>query len=149
MLKLTSSWRADAREGTEPRPEAGRPALPDWLDDVAKQCWEQLLPQLEQMGVLTRIDGNAIARYCQGWSDWRKCIAFIGKNGMFYALKDDSGAVKCLQQYPHVGIRNKLAVELSRLEQEFGLTPSARTRIEVKLPDGPGDELDDFIQRRA
>jgi len=28
-------------------------------------------------------------------------------------------------------IANKLAIQLTRLEQEFGMTPSARTRIHV------------------
>jgi hypothetical protein len=36
------------------------------------------------MGVLSRIDGNALARYCRLWSRWRKAEAFIDKNGKMY-----------------------------------------------------------------
>ena len=40
---------------------------------------------------------------------------------------------------PQVSIANKLALALTRLEQEFGLTPSARARIDVKVePKEPG-----------
>ena len=51
-----------------------------------------------------------------------------------YPHKDESGKVKCFQQWPQVAIANKLAIQLTRLEQEFGMTPSARTRIQVHVP---------------
>ena len=52
-----------------------------------------------------------------------------------YLLEDDKGNIRCFQQWPKVGIANKLAQQLTRLELEFGLTPSARTRVQVdKLP---------------
>lgn len=38
----------------------------------------------------------------------------------------------CVQQWPQVAIANKLAQQLSRLEAEFGMTPSARSRIQVE-----------------
>lgn len=39
------------------------------------------------------------------------------------------------QQWPQVAIANKLAQQLTRLEQEFGMTPSARSRIQVSNPE--------------
>jgi P27 family predicted phage terminase small subunit len=152
VLKITGSWRAGKREETEPTAPSAAPVRPEWLDDVATQCWDQLLPQLDELGVLSSTDGNAIARYCQAWSDWRKCCDFIAKRGMVYTLKGDDGKAKCLQQFPHVSIRNKLQLELTRLEQEFGLTPSARSRIQVSPSSrrrNPDDDLDAFIERRA
>ena len=50
-------------------------------------------------------------------------------------LKDESGRVKYMQQWPQVAIANKLAQQLTRLEQEFGMTPSARSRIQVSNPE--------------
>ena len=51
MLKLRGSWRADVNRA-EPQPEMGKPKCPDWIDVYAKAAWKQLVPQLEQMGVL-------------------------------------------------------------------------------------------------
>lgn len=34
--------------------------------------------------------------------------------------------------FPQVGIAEKLSVQLTRLEQEFGLTPAARSRVSVQ-----------------
>jgi P27 family predicted phage terminase small subunit len=83
------------------------------------------------MGVLTKADGNTLSRYCRLWSRWRKAEAFIDQHGEVYPLKDDAGNVKCVQQWPQVAIANKLAQQLTRLEQEFGLTPSARARLQL------------------
>lgn len=41
---------------------------------------------LQSMGVLTRIDGAALARYCQYWARWKKAELFIQKHGDSYPL---------------------------------------------------------------
>lgn len=83
------------------------------------------------MKVLTKIDGNALARYCQLWSRWIRAEQFLQKYGDTYPLKDESGNVRCFMPWPQVAIANKLSQSLTRLEQEFGLTPSSRTRIQT------------------
>jgi len=118
----------------EPKGPAGDPTCPSWLDADAKRAWRQLVPMLRAMNVLTRIDGNALARYCRTWSRWRKAEAFIDEHGEMYPLKDESGRVKYMQQWPQVAISHKLAQQLTRLEQEFGMTPSARSRIQLDAP---------------
>ncbi|MBI5866096.1 MAG: phage terminase small subunit P27 family [Planctomycetes bacterium] len=77
------------------------------------------------------VDQGAVARYCHLWVRWRKAEEFIAKHGEMYPLKDDKGRTKCVQAWPQVATANKLAQQLTRLEQEFGLTPAARTRIHV------------------
>ena len=79
------------------------------------------------MGVLSRIDGNALTRYCQFCSRWRK-PNFHRQHGEVYPLKDEAGKLKCLVQVPQVAIAHKLgAALLTRMEQEFGMTPSSRS----------------------
>ncbi len=56
-----------------------------------------------------------------------------------YPLKDDNGKTKCFQEWPQAAIANELAIQLTRLEQEFGMTPSARTRIQVNVRPRPID----------
>ncbi len=132
VLKLRGSTLATKRrEQLEAKGPAGVPDRPDWLDEQARQVWDQLVPLLEMMGVLTRVDGNALSRYCRIWTRWRKAEEFIDDKGEMYPLKDDKGAVKCFMQWPQVAIAHKLAQQLTRLEQEFGMTPASRTRIQV------------------
>ncbi len=123
------------REAAEVKGPAGAPDRPDWLDDEARLAWDRVVPLLEGMGVLTRVDGNALARYCRLWSRWRKAESFIEEKGEMYPLRDDKGGVKCFMQWPQVAIANKLAQQLTRLEQEFGMTPSARARLQLAPTD--------------
>ena len=53
VLKLKGTDRAD-RTRNEPTPPRGLPRCPNWLDDQAKHCWRQLVPQLVAMRVLQR-----------------------------------------------------------------------------------------------
>jgi len=129
----------------EPKGPQGEPTCPAWLDAVAKEAWNQLIPMLSAMGVLTRIDGNALVRYCRTWSRWRKAEAFIEQRGEVYPIKDEQGQIRCVQQWPQVAIAHKLALTLLRMEQEFGMTPAARTRIQVPLPPAEPDEFDKFL----
>ena len=130
ILKLRGSPRANRRRN-EPKPTLERPSCPSWIDDDAKRAWRHLIPLLEDMRVLTRIDRNALTRYCQFWSRWKKAEQFIQQHGESYPLKDDQGRIKCLQAFPQVATAHKLAAQLTRLEQEFGMTPSARTHIQA------------------
>jgi len=45
-----------------------------------------------------------------------------------YPLKDDFSHPNCSQHWPKVSIANKLAQQITRLGQAFGMTPSARWR---------------------
>ncbi len=132
VLKLRGSTLVTGRrEAAEVQGPAGTPDAPEWLDQEARAAWDRVVPLLEGMGVLTRIDGHALARYCRLWSRWRRAEAFIEEKGEMYPLRDDAGKVKYFQQWPQVAVANKLAQQLTRLEGEFGMTPSARSRIQL------------------
>jgi P27 family predicted phage terminase small subunit len=125
------------RKQREAQGPAGTPDCPDWLEPDARAAWDQLVPQLAAMGVLTRIDGNALARYCRLWTRWRKAEDFISKHGDMFPIKDEAGKLRCMQQWPQVAIASKLAQQLTRLEDAFGMSPASRTRIHVQRQGEP------------
>ena len=145
VLQARGSRRAKANK-LEPEPPAGLPECPDWLSDDAKAVWSQITPILQKMGVLTIADGNALARYCTALAQWREAEMFLQKYGLTYPVKSGNGTVKCFFQWPQVAIVQKLSLVLTRLEQEFGLTPSARTRIEID-PGFKPKRQSDFYRR--
>ena len=130
ILNLRGSWRANANKA-EPMPKAGRPECPDWLDESAQAAWEQLAPQLEDMGVLTVIDGQALTLLCQTWAKWKEAELAIREHGAVSPIYNADGSLKYMQQSPHVSIARSAADQLAKMFREFGMTPSARTRIEV------------------
>lgn len=132
ILKLRGSRLAN-RPG-EPQPEQKAPSCPSYLTKAERQVWRQLAKKLERIGVLTIVDQNALARYCVLFVRWRKACDFLEAYGTTQPVKDGNGNVKCFMHFPQVSEVNKLSVLLLRLEQEFGLTPSSRTRIVVNIP---------------
>ena len=69
----------------------------------------------------------------------------IQKHGEVYPIKTDGGEVKYLQQSPYVSIARSAGDQLARMFREFGMTPSARTRIEVPESKSGDDEKRDFL----
>jgi len=100
------------------------------------------------MGVLSRIDRNAIVRYCTDWSRWKRLQQFLAKNGECYPIKDGNGNIKSLAPFPQATTANKLSVLLAKFEQEFGMTPSARTRIECNVDDPASLTIEDYLKSR-
>jgi len=138
ILKLRGSRRGDRRPN-EPKPPKGQPRCPSRLTKEEKSVWKQLVAILREMNVLTVADGNALARYCVMWCEWWRCDAHLKKYGLSFPMKrivgkgkDERTEVIGFQPFPELVQRNKLSVELRRLEAEFGLTPAARTRIQVE-----------------
>lgn len=83
------------------------------------------------IGVPTQIDGDALANYCDAWSCWKRAKEFLPKNGDVYTFKKDSGNPKCVAQWPQVAIVRSMVLVLNKFQQEFGLTPSSRSRISL------------------
>ena len=131
LKQLQGSWRGNINK-REPKPDPAVPPCPKWLDFYAKRVWRRLVKQLVACGLLTSIDGNLFARYCRTYSRYRRAEEFIEKYGETYPLKTADGKVKFFATFPQVHTAARLSDQLSRMEQELGLSPSARSRIEIK-----------------
>ena len=108
----------------EPKPEKKAPSCPKWLEPEAKKEWRRLAKKMELMGVLTEVDMAAFAGYCQAYARWKEAEEFITQHGTM--IRTPNGY---LQQVPQVSIaQTNLKIMLKFCEQ-FGLTPSARSRI--------------------
>ena len=103
-----------------------RPKCPAHLDDEARREWRRLVPILERMRVLTEADGIALANLCQQYATLIKAQRLLQKSGLLFKTK--SGYI---QQSPLVGIISAAVDQVNKLCREFGLTPAARTRIQV------------------
>jgi P27 family predicted phage terminase small subunit len=121
----------------EPKPRPVPPVMPAHLKGLAKEEWERVVPILERLGILTEVDGAALAGYCQSFARWVQCEKRLTSKGLTFTTP--SGYV---QQRPEVSMAQKYLQLVKSFCTEFGLTPSSRSRIE--LPDGDGDDDDDL-----
>ena len=151
-IKLArGSWRGDAEDKKGPKAKAGKPRMPAWLDPRAKAAWKAIVPELEQLGVLATCDAHALSLLCEAFSEWKQAKIMLAKTPHVKAIHNPDGSLKYLQTNPYVSISRKAGEELLRLLREFGLTPAARTRIEIKANSDQSSEQKDarFTLHRA
>lgn len=138
ILKIRGSRVVEGRKN-EPKPPKGAPRCPSRLTKEEKLVWKQLVAILKETNVLTMADGNAMACYCVMWCEWWRCDAHLKKYGLSFPQKkiigkgeDAKTEVIGFLPFPELTQRNRLFDQLLRLGAEFGLTPAARTRIQVE-----------------
>lgn len=126
----------------EPKPSTDGIEPPEYLAGKSLEKWHAIIPQLRDMGVMTVSDVETIARYCTMWEQWLKYLDQCRRGLDVLVIRDESGKVKYMQSTPAATMQQKLATSMLRIEQEFGLTPSARTGIVAKK-----DEEDDPLAK--
>lgn len=118
----------------EPKVPAYLSSAPAHLNKDAKREWRRLANDLYRVGLLTKIDRAVLAAYCQAYGRWCQAereLALPHEEGGGLTIETSNGN---WVQNPLVGIANKAAGDMARFAVEFGMTPSARTRIETEAP---------------
>ena len=108
----------------EPMPVKGMPTCPAWLMPEAQTEWKRLAKILSEMGVLTEVDRTAFAAYCQSYARWKEAQEHINSEGATYETENGMQ-----RPNPYVAICNTEQRLMMSAASEFGLTPSARSRI--------------------
>ena len=90
---------------------------------------------MEAMGILTEIDMAAFSGYCQAYARWKEAEEFLSKHGTI--SKTPSGYI---QQVPQVSIAQTYLKVMKDFASQFGLTPAARTRIQVATDNSESDD---------
>ncbi len=111
----------------EPQLEIKAPKCPAHLDANAQKEWKRMVPLLLKMRVLTQADYMALATLCQAFSTMGQAQEQMNKSGLLYKLP--SGYIA---QSPLMSIIIQNAELVTKLGREFGVTPSARTRVHAQ-----------------
>ena len=121
-------------ERGEASPEVDLPACPGHLTVEAREEWNRVGPLLVKYRLVTDIDTAALALYCQSYGRWREAEKKIAdmreKSGDGLLIKAPSGYPI---QNPYLAIANRAMEDCYKYLQQFGLSPSARTRVTVTL----------------
>src|SRR4051812_867372 len=109
----------DARGGpnrskaiVEPTPDAGEPDRPIGLSDAATAVWRAVVPLLGK-GVLTRDNGQTLARYCTDLVRWWKLATWMETNEEVVEVYDGAQLVKTFR-HGNVITYEKLTTSLLR-----------------------------------
>ena len=118
----------------EPQIPASLPPAPDHLNELARGEWKRVAESLYNCGILTALDRAALGAYCTAYARWAEAETKLEAEG--FTIETSLGTII---QSPLVGIANKAAADMVRYASEFGMTPSARSRVKVdrKAKDNP------------
>lgn len=125
----------------EPAPRPGTPEPPAHLDELARDEWRRVAPDLAGAGVLAHVDRAALAAYCQNWSRWVKLSDALARTG---EIVREAGTGKLVVN-PVVYTLHKVERQMHAFCSEFGMTPASRSRIRLE-PGDAGDPFESFLR---
>jgi P27 family predicted phage terminase small subunit len=102
----------------------------------------RVAPELNKLGLLTRVDRSALAAYCQAYARWQAAEAVLSSEGLTYEYTNKNGSTNTTLR-PEVLVAKQYLQFLRAFCTEFGLTPSSRARM-VLPKDEDDDEENDF-----
>lgn len=132
----------------EAKVDLAQPTPPAFLNDDAKVEWGRVVGTLYKAGLLTEIDRAALAAYCQAYGRWaqaERALARMAEKDEFnraLMVKTHNGTAV---QNPLVGIANKAKADMVRYAVEFGMTPSARSRVNANPDEEHEDPAKEFF----
>lgn len=126
---LTGNPGKRAVNRAEPKPTSEIPKPPAALSADAKREWRRVSAELEALGLLSAIDRAALAAYCQAYGRWAEAERQLKADPEGLVITTEKGN---RIQNPLVGIARRAAADMVRYCTEFGMTPSARSRVQTQ-----------------
>lgn len=123
----------------EPKPALALMPCPQYLkaDSIAYEEWNRIVPELYNLGLLTKIDRAALELYCSQYSIYRQSFETLNSEGLITTnIRNGDKA------HPSAQIAREAAKVIKAIAVEFGLTPSSRARISV-----PSEAVDDEFEK--
>lgn len=127
----------------EPKANIEVPDCPETLNDLARAEWDRITVELVKAGMLTNLDRAALALYCQTWAIWIEAEERVKTKGRVFVSKSGHPLLN-----PWHSIATKAFGDLKAIASEFGLTPSARSRIDIDTTTEKADPLTLFTEER-
>ena len=92
---------------------------PDWFSDDAKEEWNRIIPELQAMGLIGKIDTAVVRAHCLVYGE----VIATARSGE--------------------PLKAAMLAQLRIGACELGLTPLSRAKL--SLPDGKKDDCDEFF----
>lgn len=106
------------------------PSKPADLSDVASAHWDEIVPELVRLDLLSPVHIGALVMLCESFARWHAARAIRVDEGVLG--HNSQGRVR----HPAAAEESSALKDYHRLSLEFGLTPSAEQRVGG---DGGGD----------
>jgi P27 family predicted phage terminase small subunit len=118
----------------EPEPERVIPSPPAHLPASIVVYWGYFADQLDRMDVLTRPDAPALERLCRTYAEVVRLDLLIDELSANDLKGETYKAGEIHRGHPLIAMRADADRRFQSWCREFGLTPSARPRLQVTKP---------------
>lgn len=141
---LQGTARPDRIREGEPKPRPIAPRMPRGLDPFARRAWRRLAPTLERLGLLGEADGEMFTALVRAWARLegaeRRLQQIVSAAATGALTDEQAGRIR----------RAEISVEKTEhafrlLAAEFGLTPAARSRLNISTPATEEDDFEAFL----
>lgn len=130
----------------EPKPTLVCPPAPHGLSDRARKHWRKVVKQLYRAKLMTEMDVDALAMYCELYARWAEAMEHLNKEGPIITpikkqTTDEDG--NTVTEYspprrsPWLITVEAVFPQMKNMLNAFGMTPEARSRV-TTVPDGEG-----------
>lgn len=126
-LKILEGVRESRINRHEPQPVALEPDPPRDMAPEALEVWRFTIDELRAMKLLHRCDRDVLVAYCEAVKTHREASRVLATSPLLI-----TGQKGNLVRNPVLAIQRDAADMLRKLAQEFGLTPAARSRINME-----------------
>jgi len=124
-----------------PQIAANVPEPPPFLHRYAREEWGRVATECYRLHLLTTLDVQLLAGYCEAYARWRSALEKLAKmakddpetDGLLAERFDKNGNTFHIRN-PLLAVINQSAIEMLRFAGEFGLTPAARARLAAGIP---------------
>lgn len=143
--------KAELSGSDNPRPDPGLPEMPKGMPKAARREWKQVTKLLLANGLLTNVDGKALAGYCICFARQEEAQKLIDKFGPViqtsFLNREGDVIIGDLKANPAVAMADKWLARMKSFLVEFGLTPASRRNLHVEAKK-PGDEMEDYLSQK-
>ena len=121
----------------EPAPR-GSAVRPDFVTGAAAEEWDRAVAAMPP-GFYTSADVPVLTVYCLAWVMYRNSLAQVAREGM-----TANGSTGQKVAHPAIAIASKQAEIILRAADRMGMSPTARTRLEIK-DEAPRSKFDGLL----
>lgn len=126
----------------EPEPRRGAPKPPTDLSPEAFAEWCRIVPDLDAIGLLCRVDRAYLVAYCESWAAFDEARVFLAEKGPLVEGRDGN-----MVKNPAAQVMRDAADLMLKYGSRFGLSPADRTRLGTlpEAPEKPSDGLEGIL----
>lgn len=150
LKKLQGTYRKDRAAPREMEPPKCNhiPNAPAHMERDAARVWRKVCKTLFDLDMLYKVDFEQLELYCYLYARAKKAEAQIREMGEVITEKNVYGHDKHVKN-PWLSIQKECIVECNKIAQQFGLTPSARTRVSMPKDKKSTNPLEALMQRAS